>query len=176
MATSPNIPTFETALAYAGTGLFEATVASEGRGTDAPFLLLGHPAVDAAAIARQVMQASLRGLRIETARAKPRVIPDVATSPRFRGQEIAAVRLSISDASQFQAVETGIHLLAAFSDAMRAVGAGGLVTDAKAFDRLAGSSRLRKALETGVDAKRIIASWQAEIAGFSKRRNRYLAY
>ena len=86
------------------------------------------------------------------------------------------MRLSISDASQFQSVETGIHLLAAFSDALRGAGAGGLVTDAKAFDRLAGSGRLRKALETGVDAKRIIASWQAEIAGFSARRKPHLIY
>jgi uncharacterized protein YbbC (DUF1343 family) len=174
--TSPNIPTFETALAYAGTGLFEATIASEGRGTETPFLLIGHPAVDAGAIARQVMQARLRGLRIETARAKPRLIPGVATSPRFRGQEVEAVRLSVSDASQFQAVEAGIHLLVAFSDALRAVGAGRLVTDAKAFDRLAGGSRLRAALEKGVDAKTIIASWQTEVARFSNRRNRYLTY
>jgi uncharacterized protein YbbC (DUF1343 family) len=123
-----------------------------------------------------VMQARLRGLRIETARAKPRLIPGVATSPRFRGQEVEAVRLSASDASQFQAVEAGIHLLVAFSDALRAVGAGRLVTDAKAFDRLAGGSRLRAALEKGVDAKTIIASWQTEVARFSNRRNRYLTY
>ena len=176
IATSPNIPTFETALAYPGTGLFEATVASEGRGTDAPFLLIGHPAVDAAAVARQVSRAALPGVSVAPARVRPRVIPGVATSPRFKGQEIAAVRLVVTDAAPFLPVETGIHLLVAFSDALRAAGAGPLVVDAKAFDRLAGTSRLRAALEDGVRAEAIVASWHGAVARFSARRKAHLIY
>ncbi len=174
--TSPNIPTFATALAYAGTGLFEATVASEGRGTDAPFLLLGHPSVDAVSIVRQVRAAKLPGMKIEPASAKPRVIQGVATSPRFKGRDIPAVRLGIEDIARFRPVETGIHLLVAFSDSLRAAGAGALVADAKAFDRLAGSNRLRVALEAGLRAEAIVATWQDEVARFVERRNRYLAY
>lgn len=174
--TSPNIPTFDTALAYAGTGLFEATIASEGRGTDRPFLLLGHPAIDPAAIVRQVVQAPLPGVRIGAARVNPRIIPRVATNPRFNGREIAAVRLDIIDAGKYRPVETGMHLLVAFSDALRAAGLGGLITDTKAFDRLAGSSRLRTALEHGARAESLIRSWQNEVARFADRRTRYLAY
>ena len=76
LATSPNIPTFETALAYPGTGLFEATTASEGRGTDAPFLLLGHPDIDAASVARTLGQANLPGASIaRRALSSPRHCP-----------------------------------------------------------------------------------------------------
>jgi uncharacterized protein YbbC (DUF1343 family) len=151
VATSPNIPTFETALAYPGTGLFEATVASEGRGTTEPFLLLGHPAVDADAIAH-------------------------ATAPRFRNRQIPAVALEITDAGQYRPVETGVHLLAAFQRSLVARGAGPLISDAKAFDRLAGTDRLRIALAQGTDAGRIVAGWTAEVADFTERRARYLSY
>jgi uncharacterized protein YbbC (DUF1343 family) len=176
VATSPNIPTFETALAYAGTGLFEATIASEGRGTDAPFLLLGHPAIDAATIARAIESAGLTGVRVVPAEARPRAIRGVATSPRFRDRTIPAVRLTITDAGRFRPVETGIHLLTAFGRELRAGGAGSLVTDLRAFQRLAGTSRLLEALETSAPPEAIIASWQGEVARFRERRARYEVY
>ena len=50
MPPSPNLRSADAALAYPGTCLLEATNASEGRGTDAPFLLLGAPWVDPAAL------------------------------------------------------------------------------------------------------------------------------
>ena len=43
---SPNMPTPQTALLYPGTGLFEATNLSDGRGTTKPFELIGAPYVD----------------------------------------------------------------------------------------------------------------------------------
>jgi uncharacterized protein YbbC (DUF1343 family) len=174
--TSPNVPTFETALIYAGTGLFEATVASEGRGTDSPFLLIGHPAIDPAGIVGQLGHATLPGLSIAAARANPRIIPRVATNPRFNGREFAAVRLGITDVGQLQPVETGVHLLVAFNDALRTAGAGDLVKDAKTFDRLAGTNRLRTALDQGARAETIVASWHGEVDLFATQRRRHLIY
>ena len=43
---SPNMPTIDTALVYPGTGLFEGTNLSEGRGTTRPFETIGAPYVD----------------------------------------------------------------------------------------------------------------------------------
>ena len=43
---SPNMPTPDTALVYPGTGMFEGTNLSEGRGTTRPFELIGAPYVD----------------------------------------------------------------------------------------------------------------------------------
>ncbi|WP_341856948.1 hypothetical protein [Brachybacterium sp. GPGPB12] len=40
---SPNIPTPDTAVVYAGTGLIESLNISEGRGTTTPFLWFGAP-------------------------------------------------------------------------------------------------------------------------------------
>ena len=175
VATSPNIPTFETALAYAGTGLFEATVASEGRGTEAPFLLLGHPELDARVIATRLVQSALPGVAAVATRATPRVRPGIATQPRFRDREIGAVRLTITDADAYRPVDTGVHLLAGFADALRGKGLS-LVADARAFDRLAGTDRLRTALARGTPAPEIIGGWSPEIARFRERRGAYLIY
>ncbi len=46
LPTSPNIPTFETALVYPGTCLIEGTNISEGRGTENPFLTIGAPFIN----------------------------------------------------------------------------------------------------------------------------------
>jgi len=45
---SPNVPTYESLLGYAGTCFFESTNVSEGRGTFKPFLVLGAPWIDGA--------------------------------------------------------------------------------------------------------------------------------
>jgi len=46
VATSPNMPTLESAVHYPGTCLFERTNVSVGRGTDRPFQQLGAPWLD----------------------------------------------------------------------------------------------------------------------------------
>lgn len=176
LATSPNIPTFETALAYAGTGLFEATAASEGRGTDAPFLTIGHPSIDAVAIAARLAGVNLPGARLDAVRFTPRPVPGVATAPRFAGREIAGLRLSITDVNRYQPVETGIHLLAAVANDLAARGGTRLVADSKVFNRLAGTARLAEMLGLRQSADAIIASWQDETAAFKARRAPYLIY
>jgi uncharacterized protein YbbC (DUF1343 family) len=176
VATSPNIRTFETALAYAGSGLFEATVASEGRGTDAPFLALGHPDVDPGELIGRIAPAGLSGLRLDAGRVTPRARAGVATAPRFRDREIPVVRLSITDARAYQPVETGVHLLAAFAEALSRNDAASLVADELPFDRLAGTGRLREALERRAPATEIIGSWSAEVARFRERRAPYVIY
>ncbi len=176
VATSPNIPTFETALAYAGTGLFEATAASEGRGTTAPFLLLGHPAIDAQQVAAQVNGARLPGVRIEATTFAPKRIKGVASSPRFANMQVPGVRLTITDQTTYQPVETAVHLLVAFDKALRANGTVGLVDNADEFNRIAGTKRLLDFLDQGASAPAIIAAWGAEVAAFRQQREKYLRY
>src|SRR5690606_29290028 len=54
IAPSPNIPTPETALLYAGTCLFEGINVNEGRGTEAPFQVMGAPWLDAKRVIERV--------------------------------------------------------------------------------------------------------------------------
>jgi uncharacterized protein YbbC (DUF1343 family) len=52
VATSPNIPTFDSALAYPGIGVVGELAVNEGRGTPTPFCLFGAPWLDAASTRR----------------------------------------------------------------------------------------------------------------------------
>ncbi len=173
--TSPNIPTFETALAYPGMGLFEATVVNEGRGTRRPFLQVGHPATDGARLADRLSSVGLLGVSIESTRFVPRAIAGVATAPRFKGKTVSGIKITVTDQASYLPVETGIHCLAAFA-ADLAGAAVPLVSDAKAFDRLAGTRRLRDALSAGQSAAEIISSWQGEIGGYQQQRRPFLLY
>lgn len=174
--TSPNIPTFETALVYAGTGLFEQTAASEGRGTASPFLLIGHPAIDAAEAARGLNAKRLPGVRFEAARFMPKPIASVATNPRFAGVEIAGLRVVVTDQRTLRPVEIAVHMLAAIDAQVRAGGSIGVVENPDEFAKIAGSRRLLDLLDQGTPAAKIIAAWGAEVAEFKKKRARYLLY
>ncbi|WP_231936933.1 DUF1343 domain-containing protein [Mesotoga infera] len=53
---SPNIPTFDSLLGYAGTCFFEGTNVSEGRGTFKPFLVIGAPWIDGFDMAEKIKE------------------------------------------------------------------------------------------------------------------------
>ena len=55
-APSPNMPQFETALAFPATVLLEGANLSEGRGTTRPFELFGHPALQPHALLDRLQQ------------------------------------------------------------------------------------------------------------------------
>ncbi len=107
---SPNIRTPMAALAYVGSCLLEGSALSEGRGTDEPFLLCGAPFVDAEEFALAMNALALPGVRFTPACFTPRSQPG-AMRPRYEGQECAGVRLEIFDVDEFQAFDTGVHIL-----------------------------------------------------------------
>lgn len=174
--TSPNIPTFETALVYPGTGLLEQTTASEGRGTKEPFLLVGHPALDAAEAIRRLGDADLPGLTFEATHYMPRPIKGVATQPRFSGRQIPGIRIRVTGPHAVRSVEAGVHLLAGIDAAARSRGTIGIVENAQYFGRIAGTGRLLGMLDRGAAAGDIIASWRIEVEAFRAKRTKYLLY
>lgn len=174
--TSPNIPNFETALVYAGTGLIEGTTASEGRGTTEPFLRIGYPGIDGDALAAGLGKAGLPGVRFQAEALTPKAIPGMASRPKFEGRKIAGIRLFVTDAASFRPVETGLHVLVALDAQVRTMTKTGIVSEGGMFDRLAGTSRLARQLATGASAPAIIESWRAEATTFKARRAKYVMY
>jgi uncharacterized protein YbbC (DUF1343 family) len=174
--TSPNIPTFESALAYPGMGFVGETAVNEGRGTPTPFTLLGAPWLDGPRIAERLNALALPGARFEPAVYTPRSIPSVATNPRWQGRAIQGARIIVTDVARSQPLEAGMHVLAALAAEARSKGAGPLIPADGLFNHLAGTLRLRRMLESGSDGTAIGASWQAEVAAFRSRRAPYLLY
>jgi len=100
---SPNMPTPETALVYAGTGIVEGTTLSEGRGTTRPFEIVGAPWVDAR-LAPALTALGLPGVLFRPTTFTP-------TFHAFAGELVRGVQLHVSDAVAFEPVRTGVLLV-----------------------------------------------------------------
>lgn len=175
VATSPNVPDFETALIYPGTGFLEATTVSEGRGTGRPFKQIGAPWLDGDALASELNDRALAGVRFKAARFTPRRLPGMATDAKGQDRELSGVEIKVTDARSYQPVETGVHLLHAIHTQARK-------KRQKYLDRpdwlakLSGTRKMNGMLRRGYDASEIISAWQPEVTKFRRIREPYLRY
>lgn len=175
VATSPAIPDFETALVYPGTGYFEATAASEGRGTELPFKQVGAPWADAERLAGRLTERRLPGVRFEATRFTPRREPWMTISPKAAGRECGGVRIVVTDPRAYRPVETGVYILQAFRAEARRKRAS-FINRPDWLARLAGTTRLNGMLRRGAAPEEIIAAWQKDVAAFEALRKPYLLY
>ena len=163
---SPNLRNGDAELLYPGTVFFEGTTATEGRGTDDPFTLIGASwMTDNGALAAELNALSLPGIRFE---ATTRTIE---AGYKFGGEAIPMLKVRVTDRNVVRPVEMGIRML-------RAIYAHH-PTDFKwkvaSIDRLAGTDKLRLAVEAGtVDA--LVAEWDADAARFANLVKPYLLY
>jgi uncharacterized protein YbbC (DUF1343 family) len=174
--TSPNIPTFESALVYPGIGIVGETEVNEGRGTPSPFSLVGAPWIDAPAMATRLNAIGLRGVRFEAATYTPRPIASVASRPRFEGTAIQGVRVVVTDEKAIEPLEIGIHVLSDVLSEGRARRVPRLLANLKMFHAIAGTKRLHQMLESSRSGAAIIAAWHSEVEQFKAQRTRYLLY
>ena len=103
--TSPNLPAYESALFYPGTCLIEGTKLSEGRGTEAPFRLIGAPWVNGKALAAALNDRALPGVRFDEAAFIP-------AGRKSEGEACGGVLLTATDARALRPVCVGLHLVA----------------------------------------------------------------
>lgn len=172
---SPNIPDFETALIYPGACYFEATNASEGRGTYEPFMQVGAPWADGEEMARILNERDLPGLRFEAARFTPESINGMASEPKLRSEELEGVRYVVEDPASVTPVAAGMHLLEVFYTLVPEDERDELFDKAR-FGRLAGTDRMYEMFMDGASAEEVIDAWQDELDEFKKLRSLYLIY
>jgi uncharacterized protein YbbC (DUF1343 family) len=168
IAPSPNMPTLESAAHYPGTCLFEGTNMSVGRGTDRPFQQIGAPWLDASELTRRMEARSQPGVRFEVVRFTP-VEPDDA---KHEGQTVEGIRLTVTDRNAYDPSATAVALLIEAKD----LSGDRWAWREETFDRLAGTDRLRQAIESGVAADAIEASWAQSLREFRRARSRFLLY
>ncbi len=171
--TSPNIPDFETALLYPGMCYFEAVEASEGRGTRTPFRLVGAPWIDSDKLIEALE--GMQGVAFEPASFSPESIDGMAANPRFKGEALQGIKLTVTDAHAIDPVATGIHVLAAFyAQAPETLKAS--FFKERWMNLLGGTEKLRLALEAGTQPEDIVAGWGEDVAAFKAARAPYLLY
>ncbi|MFB6521653.1 exo-beta-N-acetylmuramidase NamZ domain-containing protein [Streptomyces sp. NPDC056401] len=161
---SPNMPTPGTALAYAGTCLFEGTNLSEGRGTTTPFELIGAEGVDRK-WAEAANALELPGVWFREAYFTP-------SFSKYAGKTCGGVRLLVHDREAFDPVRAGIGLLVT----ARQVWSGFAWRSDQWIDRLTGSDRVRRMVDAGAGVEEIAGDWAAGLAGFAAAREQYLLY
>jgi uncharacterized protein YbbC (DUF1343 family) len=166
VAPSPNLRSPEAAIAYPGTALVEATNASEGRGTEAPFLLIGAPWADSAALAALAVP----GYAFEATTFTPHAA-EAAPDPKFKDQECKGVRVKITDARAAKPYTLGVALLATLRKSKEFEW-----RSEDALDRLVGTRSLRAALEKGDTVDAIIEADAPAIEAFRKDRREALMY
>ncbi|GAA4893305.1 DUF1343 domain-containing protein [Stackebrandtia albiflava] len=154
---SVNMPTLDSAVVYPGTGLFEGTNLSEGRGTTRPFELIGAPYVDGRWAVR-LNSLGLPGVRFR----------DVSFAPTFHkhaGTAVRGVQLHLTDRAVFQPVRTALTMLRELRDlypdgfGWRPKHSGEEHSSGRpAVDLLWGSENLRATLDSGGDPVALLDS------------------
>lgn len=175
---SPNLPTVDSVIVYAGTCLFEGCNICEGRGTTKPFEILGAPWVDARALAEELNRRSLPGVKFGEAYfiPTPNPMPDFS---KFTGEKCQGVRLYVTNRQIYKPVRTAVHLL----DVMIRSDPDKFkwrekpkASDHYPMDILAGSDDLRIKLEAGISADDIVDAWKNKLDKFDEKRKKYLSY
>jgi len=171
---SPNMPTLDTAIVYPGAVLFEGTELSEGRGTTRPFELLGAPWIDA-----ETFAARLSATGIEGAFFRPVVFEP--TFHKHAGQACGGCQIHVTDRARFRPVLASVAAMGEFHRAAPDRFAWRqppyeYVRDRMPIDILAGSARLREAIEADVPAREIAAEWSGGVEAFATVREQFLLY
>jgi uncharacterized protein YbbC (DUF1343 family) len=166
---SPNMPTPDTALVYPGTGMFEGTNLSEGRGTTRPFELVGAPYVDYR-WAETLAAREIPGVGFREAYFTP-------TFSKHLNKVCGGVQVHITDAAAFDPLRVAVEMLVA-AKAIYPDFAWRVDNDPRPYwiDKLSGSTRLREQVTAGASADEVVGAWAAELAEFNRRRSQYLLY
>ena len=164
VAPSPNLNTARSILLYPSLCLFEGTVISLGRGTRKPFTLLGAPA--------------LAGKYTFTFR--PESIAGMSEHPLYQDSVCYGLDLGSYQVNEFRKTrQINLHWLFEFYHAYPRKEIFFDPSQSKQignFDKLAGTSLLRRQIISGVSEKEIRASWEPGLSHFRSIRKKYLLY
>ena len=172
LPTSPNIPTFETALVYPGTCLIEGTNISEGRGTENPFRTIGAPFINPDELIGELKFDESSGIILSPTEFIPIEIKGKAVNPKFNGKKCYGINIKVTDKTKFSAIDFGLKLVYTLHK---------LYPDKfefreNHFDLLTGTDKIRLSIQKGESPNNIKKIWQEELSNFKKIRNKYLLY
>lgn len=162
---SPNLPDMSSIYWYGSTCYFEGTALSEGRGTDHPFSIFGHPSLS------------------NTLYAFTPTSRDGAKEPKLKNQlsygwniygEGDEVLKKLNNQINIEYLVNAYQLFPQ-KDSFFLRPKSGKPTD-YFFNKLAGSNSLREQLIAGKTAQEIKQSWQPALNQFKAIRKKYLIY
>jgi uncharacterized protein YbbC (DUF1343 family) len=171
---SPNIPTLDSAIVFPGTVHFEGTQISEGRGTTRPFELVGAPYIDPEKYAEELNARNLPGVFFRGCIFRP-------TFQKHGNVSCGGVQIHVLNREELEPVTTGMTMVKVayelyHSEFRWKEPPYEYVYDRNPFDVIAGSSKVRGAIENGTSIRELEAQWQGGLNEFRKVREEYLLY
>jgi uncharacterized protein YbbC (DUF1343 family) len=171
---SPNIPTLDSATVFSGTVHFEGTQISEGRGTTRPFELVGAPYIEPEKYARLLNEMKFGGVYFRGCIFRP-------TFQKHAGVSCGGVQIHVTDRERFEPVTIGIAMVKLAYDLYPTEFRWKeppyeYVYDRNPFDVIAGTSKIREAIEAGKSLEVIQESWKEDFGAFKEVRDAYLLY
>lgn len=165
---SPNIRSLEAALNYSGLVLLEATNLTVGRGTDAPFSYVGAPWLDTGRLLERLASYEIPGVRLDSTRIVPRGEGWVP----FRGENVRALEITVTDRDIYRPVWLALLLLAE----TRRLHPEQFEISNEGFTQMLGSRWAREAFDRGEDPAVLWERWEAELADWKQIFERYALY
>ena len=171
---SPNMPTVDAASVFPGSVHLEGTQLSEGRGTTRPFELVGAPYIDADSYAEALSQLDLPGVAFRSCVFLP-------TFQKHAGKACGGIQIHVLDRATFKPALIVIAIVKTAFDMYREDFKWKdppyeYEYDRNPFDLIAGTSKVREAIERGDSLDSIAASWEAPLVEFNQLRQRFLLY
>lgn len=153
IAPSPNLPNYQAIRLYPSLCLFEPSAVSIGRGTDFPFQVTGHTSI-----------------HLDNFVFTPVSKPVAAKYPKHEKRKLQGYDLRHSSIEGLD-LSLLIEYYRAFSAQNK-----DFFSSIEFFDKLAGTNKLRLALEKGHSEAQIRQSWQKGLTEYKKMRVAYLLY
>ncbi|MBI3893955.1 MAG: DUF1343 domain-containing protein [Candidatus Wallbacteria bacterium] len=168
---SPNLPTFDSAVAYTATVFLEGSNLSEGRGTDRPFQTFGAPWLEPARLLGELETLGLPGVEFRETTFTP-------SRSKHQGQRCLGVSMDVRDRVTFRPLATGFALL----DRTRALWPEQFSwlqnerTGFRFIDRLLGTELVRRAVDRGAGLAEALSRFESDARAFEEDRRPYLLY
>jgi uncharacterized protein YbbC (DUF1343 family) len=153
---SPNLRDMKAVYYYPTIALFEGTVVSEGRGTDLPFLVSGHPDYPDHSFS-----------------FVPGIKKGAGSNPKLLGQICYGIDLHNNSLDSLRSLRRiNLKIILDFYKSLKK----GEQFFTGYFDTLAGTDNLRKMILEGKNETEIRNSWKTGLDNFKKIRAKYLLY
>jgi uncharacterized protein YbbC (DUF1343 family)/CubicO group peptidase (beta-lactamase class C family) len=160
---SPNLRTLRAATLYPGVAIVEGANVSVGRGTAAPFELIGAPWIDGKKLAIYLNQRNISGVSFMPTSFTP-------SADRYRNQLCQGVRIVILNRDELDSPKLGVELITALYR---------LYANKFQLDKTLGMIGARwvlQAIKDGSDARSIAQRWKSSLDEFRTLRAKYLLY
>jgi uncharacterized protein YbbC (DUF1343 family) len=171
---SPNIPTVDTCVVFPATVHIEGTELSEGRGTTKPFELNGAPYIDPWAWVEALEAYEFEGVAFRHCFFQP-------TFQKHAKVTCGGVQMHVFNRDIFRPVVVGIAMMKTAYDLYPDKFEWKrepyeYVFDQNPMDVVAGTDKIRKAIESGASLSEIEGSWAEGLNAFANAREPFLLY